>query len=80
MDTKLTLKLESTVIDEAKKYAKKNKTSLSRMIENYLKSVTGKSDTSEQITPLVKSLSGIINLESPEYKKDYKDYLSEKYK
>lgn len=80
MDTKLTLKLESEVIEKAKKYAKQNKTSLSRMIENYLKSITGTAPKAVEITPLVESLSGVINLKESDYKKSYTDYLSDKYK
>ena len=36
MNTKLTLNLDKVVIDEAKYYAKINKMSLSKLIENYL--------------------------------------------
>ena len=36
MDTKLTLTLEQNIIIKAKIYAKKNKRSLSDLIENYL--------------------------------------------
>ena len=80
MDTKLTLKLESEVIEKAKKYAKQNKTSLSRRIENYLKSITGTAPKAVEITPLVESLSGVIDLKESDYKKSYTDYLSDKYK
>ena len=40
MDSKLTLKLNEKVIDRAKKYASNKKLSLSRLIENYLDSIT----------------------------------------
>jgi macrodomain Ter protein organizer (MatP/YcbG family) len=80
MDNKLTLKLDKTVIDRAKKYAAKNNTSLSRMIESYLDQVTSNKKTSEEISPLVKSLSGVINLpENYNEKKEYKKHLSSKY-
>ena len=39
MDTKLTLKLDKLVIEQAKEYASSNKRSLSRIIETYLKSL-----------------------------------------
>ena len=78
MDSKLTLKLEKEVIEKAKFYAKSQHTSLSRLIENYLMTITSEEDQ-ESITPLVKSLSGIIDL--PEDEKDvYSDYLTKKYK
>jgi predicted HicB family RNase H-like nuclease len=40
MDTKLTLKLEQGVIEKAKHYASEKKLSLSRLVENYLNSLT----------------------------------------
>jgi len=80
MDTKLTLKLEQSVIERAKDYAKRQKTSLSRLIENYLLNITDEEDVQEKITPLVRSLSGIIDLPNDyDHKKDYADYLAKKY-
>ena len=40
MDTKLTLKLNQEIIEKAKIYASEKKLSLSRLIENYLNSLT----------------------------------------
>lgn len=80
MDTKLTLKLEETIIEKAKDYAKNHKTSLSKLIENYLLNITGDKVNDEKITPLVKSLSGVINLpEGFDHKKGYADFLTGKY-
>ena len=42
MDTKLTLKLDKKVIEKAKAYAASNKSSLSRIVEAYLQSLTEK--------------------------------------
>jgi hypothetical protein len=82
METKLTLRLNEDVIERAKAYARNHNISLSKMIESYLDSVTQqKKESSENaITPLVESLSGIIELPTDfDYKKDYRDYLGEKY-
>ncbi len=80
MDTKLTIKLNEDVISRAKSYAKKHKTSLSKMIENYLDVVSNPDNEESEITPLVKSLSGVINLpENYDYKKDYAEFLTQKY-
>lgn len=81
MDKKLTLSLNQNVIEKAKDYAKRNKTSLSKMIEAYFNSLTNiESNKNEiQITPLVESLCGVIELpEDFDYKKA--KYLLEKYK
>ncbi len=81
MDTKLTLKLEQTVIEKAKKYAKDQKTSISRLIENYLLSITNDQESDDTITPLVRSLSGIIDLPKDfDHKKGYAEFLTNKYK
>ncbi|PIQ49046.1 MAG: hypothetical protein COW03_06975 [Cytophagales bacterium CG12_big_fil_rev_8_21_14_0_65_40_12] len=81
MDTKLTLSLNAGVIEKAKVYAKSNQVSLSKLIENYLSSLTEKNDSPVTITPLVQSLSGVINAdELKNINSDYTDYLAEKYK
>ena len=81
METKLTLRLNKKVILKAKNYAQNHKISLSKMVESYLDSVTGEKATGIEITPLVESLSGVVTLPDDfDYKKEYSDYLSEKYK
>ncbi len=83
METKLTLRLNDNVIERAKIYARSQKISLSKMIESYLDSLTRENDskTKIHITPLVESLSGVINLPPDfDHKKEYANYLAEKYK
>jgi hypothetical protein len=82
MDTKLTLKLNQEIIEKAKQYASEKKLSLSRLIENYLNSLTSeKSNNDIQISPFVKSLSSGIKIPFDyDYKKERADYLDEKYK
>jgi macrodomain Ter protein organizer (MatP/YcbG family) len=81
METKLTLRLNDGVIERAKKYAKTHKISLSKMIEAYLDNLTRKKNEKTKITPLVESLSGVIDLPADfDLKKEYTDYLIEKYK
>ena len=82
MDTKLTLSLNKEVIEAAKEYSRNRNTSLSNLIENYLVSVTAKSKVNaDDISPLVKSLSGVLKLDKKsDHKKQYGDYLGAKYK
>ena len=82
MDTKLTLKLDQEIIEKAKHYASEKKLSLSRIIENYLNSLTSdKTNNDIQISPFVKSLSSGIKIPANyDYKKDRADYLEQKYK
>lgn len=83
MDKKLTLSLDQTIIEKAKTYAKMNKTSLSKMIEAYFDSLTNQESNENefQITPLVESLCGVIELPKDfDYKESKAKYLLEKYK
>lgn len=78
MNTKLTLNVDKDIIEEAKIYAKKHKVSLSGLIENYLASLSKKTEEAE-VSPLVQSLTGVMEPVGNDYKKDYVDYLSKKY-
>ena len=81
MDKKLTLSLNDKFIEAAKIYAKSNNTSLSKLIESYLSTLTKGTSNEKEITPLVKSLSGVISLEDDiDVKDSYAQYLIEKYK
>ena len=81
MDTKLTLKLNEDIIEKAKSFAKSKKISLSGLIENYLQKLVADENKEEKITPLVKSLSGIIDFPKDYNHKDsYTDFLMNKYK
>ena len=81
MDAKLTLSLDKHIIDQAKRYAKKKNISLSKLIESYLDKVSSKERGASDISPLVKSLSGIISLpKGHDPKKGYGDFLAGKYK
>lgn len=79
MSTKLTLNLNKEIIEEAKFYAKNHQTSLSKLIENYLSSLTRASKKMSPVSPLVESLTGIIPSDYDE-KKDYRDYIDQKYR
>ena len=78
MNTKLTLNLDKEIIHEAKEYAKNHRVSLSKLIENYLNSLTRTSKKQTTVSPLVESLTGIIPSEYDE-KKDYRNYIDQKY-
>ncbi len=81
MDKKLTLSLNESVIEKAKLYAKENKISLSKLIEHYLQSIAENRTRDVEITPLVKSLSGVIKLPTNfNIRDEYTNYLIEKYR
>ncbi len=85
MDSKLTLKLDKFVIDKAKDYASSQKRSLSRIIESYLRLLVNKNNPKEtddiEISPFVKSIASGVKITADfDYKKEYGEYLSNKYK
>ena len=82
MNTKLTLKLDQSVIEQAKEYAVSHKRSLSKIIETYLKSLVSKDEINElRISPFVKSMSTGVNIPADlDYKTEYTNRLNEKYK
>ena len=88
MKTKLTLVMDDAVIYNAKKYAKKADTSLSSMVENYLKAVASekkaaklnKSNLIKKLNSVIEKYRGIISLPADyDYKKEIANYLLEKY-
>ena len=81
MTTKLTLTIDDSVIAIAKKYAKQNGKSLSDIVENYLMSLSSKSNTEENISPSILKLMGSIELpDNYDYKKELTKGLAKKYK
>ena len=87
MKTKLTLVMDDEVIYNAKNYAKKKEESLSSLVENYLKAVSGNTKSllpvkskSKKTMSLIEKYRGIISLpEDYDYKKEIGMYLLEKY-
>ncbi len=85
MDTKLTLKLDKYVIEQAKKYAVSQKKSLSRIIESYLRSLINQDKNNDksnyEISPFVKSMSTGIHIPADlDYKSEVLKHLTEKHK
>lgn len=82
MDTKLTLKLNQKVIEKAKEYASDKKLSLSRIVESYLQSlVSAKNSDDFEISPFVKTIATGNKIPADlDYKKEYSEHLSKKYK
>lgn len=82
MNTKLTLSLNKDIIHQAKIYAKEHNISLSFLIENFLQKIIAEYKTNDSSKgSIVNELSGIITLNSNiDFKDDYTDYLTKKYK
>lgn len=80
MTAKLTLTVEKSVIISAKKYAEKRGKSLSSLVENYLKSLSGNEPSDRKLSPKVRSLMGVIQLPGNyDYKKSLKAAINKKH-
>lgn len=80
MNTKLTLSLDSIVIDEAKMHLQTKSKSLSGLIEDYFKLLILTKNKRIAATPLVRELTGIARLNKNRNDESIMtDYLLEKY-
>ena len=66
MEAKLTLKLDKTVIDSAKKYAQEHNRSLSRMVEQYFINLESEHKYPKKYSSVVEKLTGILSEEDLE--------------
>jgi replicative DNA helicase len=80
MQTKLTLRLEDHLIEQAKSYAAQAGKSVSQIVSDYFKLMTAqKTKVHSPSTPITQSLRGLLR-ESGLDEKDYKKYLEEKHR
>ncbi len=77
---KLTLTVDPEVVRQAKAYAAKQQQSLSKLVENYLKSLSHTETVqAPPLTEAVAELSGMIGEKELKDAKDYSDFLQDKY-
>ena len=77
MQTKLTLRLEEALIQQAKHYAQTHGRSLSQVVADYFQMLTRQPRESE-VPPVTRSLIGILEPQNLDVD-DYKRHLEEKY-
>ena len=77
MQTKLTLRLEDSLIRQAKIYAKQHNKSLSQVVADYFQILTQKVEGAEA-PPITRSLIGVLESSHIEMD-DYKRHLEDKY-
>lgn len=79
MQTKLTLRLEDHLIEQAKSYAAEAGKSVSQIVADYFRLLTDKkTNSSSSLPPITQSLRGLLR-ESRLDEKDYRKHLEEKY-
>ena len=80
MQTKLTLRLEDQLIEQAKSYAAQAGKSVSQVVADYFKMLTSeKARQTSAAAPITRSLRGLLR-ESNLDERDYKRYLEEKHR
>lgn len=77
MKTKLTLRLEETLIHQAKNYAKQHDKSLSQVVSDYFQLLTNGTKCTV-LPPLTQSLIGVLDSKDGDTD-DYKKHLEDKY-
>jgi hypothetical protein len=81
MNTKLTLTIDHTIIEKAKRYARERERSLSDIIENYLRALTNENAVDDEVLSLtIKQLRGSFKMPKDfDYKKELKESLTKKF-
>ncbi|NOY57691.1 MAG: hypothetical protein GXO75_02000 [Calditrichaeota bacterium] len=82
MQTKLTLRMDKELVEQAKLFSQKNGKSLSKIVSDYFASLVKKEQKDDdELTPLIRSLKGILkDADGDVGIEDYHKYLEEKYK
>jgi hypothetical protein len=75
LKTKLTVRVDQDLLENIKRYAAENKTTLTDLIDTYLRHIPAQVPFDN--TPIVRRLSGTLS--SDVSTEDYKKHLEEKY-
>jgi hypothetical protein len=75
-DSRLTIRVPRSLLEEARQYADENRTTLTRLVSEYLRQLAGRRDPLVD-APTVRRLSGTLSQAISV--EDYKMYLEEKY-
>jgi len=79
MNTKLTLRMDDSLIESAKHYSARNGKSVSQIVADYFTMIKNeKLDNREQLTPAVRALKGILS-DTGASEDDYFKHLEEKH-
>lgn len=79
---KLTLSVDPEVVARAKKYAERNQTSVSELVETYLSIVAGpsKPEPAKELPPVLRSLRALVKDDGLDYREEYRRHLTAKYR
>jgi hypothetical protein len=81
MLSKLTLSVDPEVVARAKKYAERNHTSVSELVQTYLSIVTKppKPEAAKELPPVLASLRSLVKDEGLDYREEYRKHLTAKH-
>ncbi len=79
METKLTLRLDGDLIENAKDEARKRGTSLSQMVADYFRGIRAHKNSAKGLPPVTASLLGALKGLKPD-RSQYRRHLEEKYR
>lgn len=81
MANKLTLRLNERLIKNAKRHARANKISLSRLVSDYFKYILSQEKEDEITSPILLEITGILSskIDAKKLRKKYNKHLEEKY-
>ena len=81
MGAKLTLRLDETLIKNAKRLARTRKISLSRMVSDYFKSISAQQKKEAVTSPILSEITGILpsKADNKQLLKSYKKHIEDKY-
>ncbi len=74
--SKLTLSVDPAIVSDAKRYARRQRTSISRLVEDYL-GLLARPAADAPDTPALRQLRGILKRGG---RNDYRRYLTQKYR
>jgi hypothetical protein len=75
LKTKLTVRVEKDLLEKVKHYAAKNNTTLTNLIDSYLRHIPGQGPLED--APIVRRISGTMTMDAS--LQDFKKHLEEKY-
>ena len=78
MNTKLTLRMDETIVRKAKIEAKRRGKSVSRMVAEFIESIGLQQNSEKELPPTTASLVGILKGKEIS-EEDYKTHLRERY-
>ena len=80
MATKLTLRLDDKLIRQAKEAARSKGVSLSRIVEDYFRSIAVRKEKETPESPVLSEISGVLSTGTRKLRAEYRKHFQEKYR